>query len=352
MANSFSTLYNRLFAQSIPAPDTRANEQNNEPAKKELTLDKSVFGSMMSILKDAFNGFLDDRCLKLSAALAYYTIFSLAPLLVLVMSIASIVLGEEAIQGQIFSQINGLVGNEAAKQIQDMIKSVGLSGKTRSALIIGIGTLLIGATTLFVEIQDSINLIWRVKAKPKQGWLKLLKDRLLSSSLVVSLGFLLLVSFVINGVILALGDQLTRFLPGLGTYVISGINFLVSTVVVTLLFGVIFKVLPDARIAWKDVRWGALFTALLFMVGRYGIGFYVDTTGTSSAYGAAGSLIVLLTWIYYTAAILYFGAEFTRAYAENLGIKIRPAAYAVYVEQTERERDVATLPTSQKGDLK
>ncbi len=309
---------------------------------------KLFFTNLWIVVRDAFNGFLDDRCLKLSAALAYYTVFSLAPLLVLIISVVSIFLGEEAIRGQIFSQINGLVGNEAAKQIQDMIKNVGLSGKTNTALAIGIVTLVIGATSIFVEIQDSVNLIWRVKAKPKRGWLKLLKDRLLSSSLVVSLGFLLLVSLVVNGLVLAMSGVLTRYIPGVGVYIISAFNFLISTAVVATLFAVIFKVLPDAKIAWKDVRWGALFTALLFMLGRYLIGIYVETTSTSSAYGAAGSLIVILTWIYYTAAILYFGAEFTQAYANHFGIKIEPADYAVYVEQTERERDVATIPTQQK----
>lgn len=309
---------------------------------------QGFFANTWAVLRDAFNGFLDDRCLKLSAALAYYTIFSLAPLLVLIMTMASIFLGEEAIQGQIFGQINGLVGNQAAKQIQDMIKSVSLSGKTNSALAFGLITLLIGATSIFVEIQDSVNQIWRVKAKPKQGWLKILKDRLLSSSLVVSLGFLLLVSLVVNGLVLTLSDGLNRMLPGLGVYLISAINFLISTGVVSVLFGVIFKVLPDAKIAWSDVRWGALFTALLFMLGQFLIGLYIDTTGTESTYGAAGSLIVILTWIYYTAAILYFGAEFTLAYANHFGIKIEPADGAVYVEQTEREREVGAIPTAQK----
>lgn len=311
---------------------------------------KSFFTNTLTVIKDASSGFMDDRCLKLSAALAYYTVFSLAPLLVLIISVVSIFLGQDAIQGEIFSQINGLVGNEAAKQIQEMIKSVSLSGKTNSALAIGIVTLIIGATSIFVEIQDSVNMIWRVKAKPKRGWLKLIKDRLLSSSLVVSLGFLLLVSLIINGLVLAMSGFLTRFIPGLGVYIISGINFMISTGVVATLFAVIFKVLPDAKISWKDVRWGALFTALLFMLGRYLIGLYIETTSTSSAYGAAGSLIVILTWIYYTAAILYFGAEFTQAYANHFGIKIEPADYAVYVEQTERERDVATIPTQQKVD--
>ncbi|QJW89159.1 YihY/virulence factor BrkB family protein [Spirosoma taeanense] len=309
---------------------------------------KTFFSNSWIVIRDAFNGFLDDRCLKLSAALAYYTVFSLAPLLVLVMSLLSIFLGEEAIQGQVFGQINGLIGNEAAKQLQDMIKNVKLSNETNTALIISILTLLLGATSIFVEIQDSVNLIWRVKAKPKRGWLKIIKDRLLSSSLVVSLGFLLLVSLLINGLILALSDVLTRFLPQIGVVLVSGLNFAISTLVVTVLFGVIFKVLPDAKIAWKDVRWGAFFTALLFMLGRYLIGLYIETTSTSSTYGAAGSLIVILTWVYYTAAILYFGAEFTLAYANHFGVKIEPADYAVYVEQTEREREVATIPTEQK----
>ena len=309
---------------------------------------KRFFKSAWIVLRDAFSAFQNDRCLKLSAALAYYTVFSLAPLLVLLISLVSIFLGQDAIRGQIFSQINGLVGNEAALQIQDMIKNVGLSGKTNTALAIGIFTLVLGATTIFVEIQDSVNLIWRVKAKPKRGWLKLIKDRLLSSSLVVSLGFLLMVSLVVNGLVLALSDYLSGYIPGLGVILISAFNFMISTAVVTVLFSIIFKVLPDAEIAWKDVRWGAFFTALLFMLGRYFIGLYIETTSTSSAYGAAGSLIVILTWIYYTAAILYFGAELTQAYANHFGIKIKPADYAVYIEQTEREREVATIPTEQK----
>ena len=362
MSNLLTRFYHRLFADSIPMPAASVNAGstatgnaspapagNANPAPAENAgKDKSFFANAWIVLRDAFNGFLDDRCLKFSASLAYYTIFSLAPLLVLVMSLAGIFLGEEATRGQIFGQINGLVGNEAAKQIQDMIKNVGLSGKSSSALIIGIVTLLIGATSIFVEIQDSVNIIWRVKAKPKQGWLKLIKDRLLSSSLVVSLGFLLLVSLVVNGIVLALSDQLTRLLPGLGVYVISAINFAISTAVVTILFAVIFKVLPDAKIAWKDVRFGAIFTALLFMLGRYLIGLYIDTTGTESTYGAAGSLIVILTWIYYTAAILYFGAEFTQAYANHFGIKIEPADNAVYIEQTERQLEVNSIPTEHK----
>ena len=293
--------------------------------------------TIWAIFKEAFSGFLDDRCLRLSASLAYYTIFSLAPLLVLIMALLSMFLGQEAIQGQLFSQMTSLIGPEAAKQLQEMIKQSALSGQTTSALVISVVTLLLGATSIFADIQDSINQIWGVKAKPKQGWLKLIKDRLLSSSLVVSLGFLLLVTFVINGLVLALSDGLSRYLPSVSVWLISGLNVIVSTSVVTLLFSVIFKVLPDVEIAWKDVRWGGFMTAILFMVGRSLIGLYIDATGSRSAYGAAGSLLVLLTWIYYMAAILYFGAELTQAYANQLGLRIEPSAQAVYVEKTERE---------------
>ncbi|RAJ92671.1 membrane protein [Larkinella arboricola] len=305
---------------------------------------KKTLTDTWTLLVGAFNGFTDDRGLKLSAALAYYTVFSLAPLLVLLISITSIFFGEEAIKGQVFGQINGLIGNQAAAQVQQMIKSVELSGKTNTALITSIATLILGATSIFVEIQDSINMIWSIKPKPKRGWLKMLKDRLLSSSLIVSLGFLLIVSLIVNGLVLALSDMLMRFLPDVAVIFAQILNLIISFGVITILFGVIFKVLPDAKIAWKDIRWGAFFTALLFMLGRYLIGLYIETTSTASAYGAAGSLIVILVWIYYTAAILYFGAEFTKVYAEHYGIKIEPAEYAVYVEQKEQEKDVDAIP--------
>lgn len=311
--------------------------------KKYFT--KEAFKNGFKILSGAFNGFLDDKGLKLSASLAYYTVFSLAPLLLLLISFVGLILGQDAVHNnKIFDGINGMVGNQAAKQIQDMIKNAQLSGKTTSAVVIGGMILLLGATTVFVEIQESINMIWKVKAKPKRGWLKLLQDRLLSSSLIVGLGFLLIVSLVVNGLVLALSGVLTRFLPDITVIFVQIINAVISFLVITVLFGVIFKVLPDVKIGWKDIRSGALFTAVLFMIGRFGIGLYISTTGAGSTYGAAGSLIVILVWVYYTAAILYFGAEFTQAYAEFYGIKIAPADYAVHVQQTEVEKDVAVLP--------
>jgi len=298
----------------------------------------------ITILKAAFKGFSDDLALKYSASLAYYTIFSLAPLLLLLISLAGIVLGKDAIENKVFSEINGIVGNDAARQIQDMIKNLEISGKSTISVIIGIFTLIIGATTVFGEIQQSINIIWQVKPKPKKGWLKMLKDRLLSGSMIVTLGFLLLVSLALNGALDAFSDYLKRYLPDITVTLFNILSSVISFIVITVLFGIIFKVLPDARISWDDVRSGAIFTAILFMIGRLVIGIYIEKSGTSSTYGAAGSLIVILLWIYYTAAILYFGAEFTRAYVDFKGKRIEPAEYAVHIEQKEEEKDVNIVP--------
>ena len=233
-------------------------------------------------------------------------------------------------------------------QIQEMIKSISLSGKTTIAIVTSVITLVIGATSIFMEIQDSLNIIWRVKAKPKKGWVKMLTNRLISFSMIISLGFLLIVSLIISALIAALSNRITHYFPGFTIQLFNLINIGITFIVISVLFGIIFKFLPDAKIGWRDVRNGAFFTSLLFMLGKYLIGIYIQTTGTGSTYGAAGSLIVILVWIYYTSAILYFGAEFTRAYAENYGHKIEPAEYAVHIEQKEVEREVKVLPAKHK----
>ena len=309
------------------------------------------FKKWYNLMKKTITGFTDDNAMKLSASLSYYTIFSLAPLLILMISLVGFFLGKEAVQGQLFAQINGIIGNKAAAQIQDMIKNLQLSGQTKTAAIIGGITLLVGVTTVFAEIQDSINTIWRVKAKPKRGWLKVIKDRLLSSSLIVGLGFLLLVSFSINGVLNALSNFLRGYFPDVTVILFNVLNLLISFVVISFLFAIIFKVLPDVKMTWKDVKVGAFFTACLFMLGQYIIGLYIKNVGTSSAYGAAGSIIVILLWVYYSAAIVYFGAEFTRVYADFVGRKIKPADYAVYVEKTEKEMDKEVLPLGKKKEV-
>jgi membrane protein len=304
----------------------------------------------LSILKASFNAFINDKALKMSASLAYYTVFSMAPLLMILISAASLFYGKEAIQNKVFSELNGFLGNDAALKIQEVLKEIALKSDSTMAIIIGVITLFLGATGVFIEIQDSINQIWRVKAKPKKGWKKLIINRILSFSMIISLGFLLIVSLIINGVILALSAKLTQYFPDMTIYVIEVVNAAVTFIVIASLFGIIFKFLPDVEISWKDVRVGAIFTAVLFTIGRYLIGLYIEKIGPGTAYGAAGSLIIILVWVYYTSAILYFGAEFTQVYAECYGGKISPASYAVHIITTEEEREVRVLP-KQEHDI-
>jgi membrane protein len=305
--------------------------------------------SAWKITAATFNGFLDDRGLKFSASLAYYTVFSLAPLMMLLVFVLSLYFGKDAFEGKIYPELKGLVGPDAAAQIQSLVKSVQI-GKSIFAIIVGVITLVIGATGIFMEIQDSLNIIWRVKAKPKRGWLKLITNRLLSFSLVIALGFLLTVSLIVNGLLAALSDRLSHYVSHF-EFVFNLIDIGVTFLVIATLFGIIFKYLPDVKIRWRDVRTGAIFTAILFMLGKYLIGIYIGTMKINSTYGAAGSIIIIFVWIYYTSALLYLGAEFTQVYAEFSGCKIEPAEYAVAVEQKEIERDVAVLPP-QNPDLK
>ena len=314
-----------------------------------IFFNKKDLASVWKITLATFNGFLDDKGLKFSASLAYYTVFSLAPLMMLLIFILSIYFGHDAFEGKIYPELKGFVGAEAAAQIQSIVKSVQL-GKSVTAITIGIVTLFIGATGIFMEIQDSLNIIWRVKAKPKRGWVKMLTNRLLSFSLVIALGFLLTVSLIINGLLAALAGRLSRFLSHFN-FVFNLIDLGITFLVIATLFGIIFKYLPDVKIRFKDVITGAVFTAILFMLGKYLIGIYIGTMKISSTYGAAGSIIIIFVWIYYTSALLYLGAEFTQVYAEFTGRKIEPADYAVAIEQKEIERDVNHLPP-QNPDLK
>ncbi|MEZ2441977.1 YihY/virulence factor BrkB family protein [Chitinophaga sp. RCC_12] len=298
------------------------------------------------VLKQSGIDFIDDKVMKLSAALAYYTIFSVAPMLIIIIFLCDLFLGRDAIEGNIYGQIRGLVGNDAAIQIQSMIKNASLSGDMSWATMVGFITLIIGATGVFAEIQDSINFIWRLKSKPKKnGLLRMILNRLLSFSLVVSLGFILLVSLAINGLVELFSALVVNLLPGKLT---SGIlfslaDFVVPFVVIATLFAIIFKVLPDARIKWKDVRVGAIATAILFMIGKFAIGYYLGASRVSSTYGAAGSIVIILLWVYYSAAILYFGAVFTRNYVQYFGAQIYPNDYAVWIKQIEIPHEPETV---------
>ncbi|MBC8111795.1 MAG: YihY/virulence factor BrkB family protein [Verrucomicrobia bacterium] len=292
------------------------------------------------LLADTYKAFSDDNAFKLSASLSYYTLFSLSPMLVVIIGLCSVFFGREAIQGKVYGQINDLIGNQAAVQVQEMIKNAEFSGQTPWAIAIGIGTLLLGATGLFTEMQDSLNTIWQVKAKPRRGWLKLLINRALSFSVIVSIGFLLLVSLLVSALLNIFSKKLEILLAD-ATYVLFFvINILVILAVITTLFALIFKVLPDVLIRWKDAWIGAGFTALLFMLGRYLIGLYLGQTGAGTAYGAAGSIVVILLWVYYSSTILYFGAEFTKVYAQRFGEGIHPDSDAVRIEIKEIQKTV------------
>ncbi|MXV14238.1 YihY/virulence factor BrkB family protein [Hufsiella ginkgonis] len=316
-----------------------------------MKLNKQYFKDLWKVLVCSANAFVSDKALKMSASLAYSTIFSLSPLLVIVISLATLFYEREAIQGTLFKEINGLVGNDAALQIQQLIEKSSIGGGSVISLTISIFVLILGATAIFTEIQDSLNTIWRVRPKPKKGFQKFLLNRVLSFSMIIGLGFLLIASLLINGAVAFISERLSHYLPHTTAVLVLVFNVVLTFTIVSTLFAIIFKFLPDVKIAWKNVRTGAIATALLFMLGRYIIGLYLTTTGTGSTFGAAGSVIVILTWVYYTAAILYFGAEFTQVYAEKFGGKIEPAEYAVYVQQIEKEKDVAVLPL-QNPDIK
>ncbi|MES2851150.1 MAG: YihY/virulence factor BrkB family protein [Bacteroidota bacterium] len=313
-----------------------------------MVKEKISLKGIWSVLKDTGNGFSDNKLTRLAGSLAYFTVFSLGPLLVVIISLCGIFLKREAIEGRIYSILNDFVGQDTAAQLQQIVQNASIGNKSIVAGIIGVVILLIGATTVFAEIQDSINSIWGLKPKPKHGLLKLLINRLLSFSLVVSLGFLLLVSLSITGIIESLNDRLQQHFPEVTVYVFYVLNLLLTLGISTLIFAVIFKVLPDAKVKWKDVTTGAFVTAILFLAGKFLISFYISQTNIGSTYGAAGSLVVILAWIYYSSLILYIGAEFTKAYAVKYGSAIHPNSYAVTTKMVEVETKEDTIQQNEK----
>jgi len=292
---------------------------------------------ILKVIKRSYADFFINNVFKFSSALAFSTIFSLPGLLIIIIWFSKIFYQREAVEGTLFGQIAGFVGSDAATNIQQTVRTSILSGGSQFATVIGFIALIIGATSVFGEIQDSINLIWRLKAKPKKGkgWLRLLLNRLLSFSMIVSLGFILLVSLVINGAMDLFINKLLERFPDLTVIVVYILNLILTFFITALVFGLIFKILPDAKIKWKHVRAGAFTTATFFMLGKFLISYYLGHSTMSTAYGTAGSVIVILLWVYYSSMILYFGASFTREYAIETGSHIYPNNYAVWVEQVE-----------------
>lgn len=285
------------------------------------------------ILVKAGIGFADDKAPKLSAALAYNTIFSLPPMLLLIIVVGGTFYGEQAITGQLFGELKEFVGDSTAMQIQEVMSKINFQKNSAIATTISVVILIMGATGIFVEIQDSLNLIWGVRAKAKKSFVKILLSRLLSFTMIIGFGFLLIVSLVLNAVILGFSDFILKKLPFIPVNMIGVVNTAFTFTILLVLFMAIFKMLPDVKIKWRQVLPGAIVTTLLFFFGKYLIGLYISGNTMASLYGAAGSVIVLLLWIYFSAFILYFGAEFTKAYIEHFGGKILPNSYAEYTEK-------------------
>ncbi len=307
-----------------------------------LIMRRIIVKNLWSIIKDSFKEFNNDRVLKLSAALAYYTIFSLPSMLIVVIGLCSIFFGRDAVQGQVFTEIRGLIGNDAAVQIQDILKKTTLHQDNFVATIIGAVTLLVAATGMFGEIQDSINSIWGLQTKPEKGLIKMLLNRLISFSMVIVLGFILLVSLVLNALLEGFLHRLEHYFSEDMVKYLFVLDYGIMVVVTTLLFASILKVLPDAKILWKDVWVGAFATSLLFLLGKFLIGYYLKHNNSISAYGAAGSMIVILLWVYYSAIILYFGAEFTQVYVQHKKRRIEPNKYAIWIEKNVVEKRLNT----------
>lgn len=293
---------------------------------------------ILDLLKEAFQEWQDDKASRLAAALAYYTVFSLAPLVIIAIAIAGAVFGEEAARGEIVGQIQGLVGQAGAEVIETAIQNANRpDARGGVASLISVVVLLFGASGVFAELQDSLNTVWDVQPKPGRGVSGFIKKRILSFSMVLGIGFLLMVSLILTAVLSAFSTYMSHLLPGVGWFW-EILNFVISFGVITLLFAMIYKFLPDVKITWNDVLIGAIITALLFTIGKTVLGMYLGQGTFGSTYGAAGSLVIVLAWVYYSAQILFFGAELTQVYASRYGSRIVPNKDAEFVTEEARAK--------------
>ncbi|MDX1628362.1 MAG: YihY/virulence factor BrkB family protein [Fulvivirga sp.] len=290
------------------------------------------------IFKKTFARFFQGEPMSHSASIAFYTIFSMPAILIISLVIAGSFYEDAQVKSLMMNQIQEMFGKESASQVLKIMENANQQTDDTIAKIIGIGTLVFSATTVFVSLQDSLNHIWRIKPKPKHGIIGFLVNRALSLAMVVSIGFLLLVSLIIDALLVVFNDFLRDVLFGHTFYIISGLNLIVSLGVITVIFAIIYKVLPDARVKWRDVWVGAFVATLLFNLGKYLMSIYMATSTLATAYGAAGSLVLLLVWVYYSAIILLFGAEFTFVYSQEIGEVIKPSKRAVRLEIKEIEK--------------
>lgn len=299
---------------------------------------KRYFSDIISIGKKTITAWLEADPFRQSAVVAYYAIFSIPALLVIIIALAGLALGRDAVQGEISSQIEAAIGRETAQQIEEIIAKSSGEKTSIIATIIGIFTLILGSTGVFTQLQTSLNQIWNVKVSAKKKWLKSLKDRLFSFGLVLSIGFLMLTSLLLTTFLEAFSGWLKNYLPEFMLYVFHFIDFGVSFAVISVLFGLIFKILPDAKVQWRDVRIGAVVTTLLFILGKFLLGIYFAKASPGSTYGAAGSIVLIMLWVSYSCMILFLGAEFTKQYAVYYGRSIEPARDAELINAVEKEQ--------------
>ncbi|WP_299824528.1 YihY/virulence factor BrkB family protein [uncultured Pontibacter sp.] len=298
--------------------------------------------STWNITKQTFKEFFDDNPLDYAAIIGFYTIFSLPAVLIITIRIAGAAFGEEAVEGEVVKQLGGIVGQSSASQFQSIIENASVSEASTIGTIVGVATMIFSATTVFVALQDSLNAMWEVKAKPEKGWLKLIINRVLSLAMVVSMGFLLLVSLSLDVALGILYNFLRQQFSGVAIYFITIGNIIFSILISSIIFAAIYRVLPDAKIKWKNVWVGAIVTAILFVLGKYVLNIYFQHDPLADTYGAAGSLVLILVWVYYSAIILLFGAEFTQVYSRTHDKGIQPDDTAVKVKTKEIEKDTET----------
>lgn len=296
---------------------------------------KHFFKETFSLLKETAKNWNEHDPWKMSAVIAYYAIFSLPGLLIVIIKVVGYFIGDKEVNDELFSTISSQMGAQAASQMRTIVEASNNSEGFTLAAIVGIGSLIFGATGMFYHVKESLNTMWEVEVKPRKAWLKLIRDRLFSFGMVLIIGFLMLISLMLSSLITFFSDYLNAVFPELGALFFSAVNIVVSLAIITVLFALMFVVLPDAKVRWRDVWVGAFVTAVLFVIGKTLIGLYLGYSDPGSAYGAAGSIVLILLWVSYTSLILFFGAEFTQTYGRRHGMEIVPVEYA---ERLEKEK--------------
>jgi membrane protein len=300
------------------------------------------------LFSDSFNGWIADHATRFSAALAYYAIFAMAPLVIIAISVAGLVFGEAAARGQIYDQVRSLLGQNGASEIQSLVKASNSTSGGIIGTVVGLIALLIGASGVFAQLKDALNSIWGVQLKPGTGTMTTVREYLLNFSMVLAIGFLLIISLMVSAALQAAKTLMTGLLPIPGF--IIPITAIGTFLVLVLLFALIYKILPDVEIGWQDVWIGAIITAILFTIGKYLIGLYLGTSSIGSSFGAAGALILILVWVYYSSAIFFLGAEFTKSYADRFGSGINPASNACFSDPV-RNRDSGLTDKKSEPEL-